>query len=389
MADIIKLIDSSTCPDSPDYVTPAVVGIVINNDGNVLFQHASGVGHTESEPVTADSLFWQASQSKMMTTMAVLKTVESGLIGLDDDVCPLLPELAALPVLDGKDDANGVPTTVLREGKITLRLLLSHQSGVGYDLMPLSVAKWAKMTGLKDTTLNSTGESMRACPLAFQPGTSWAYGAGIDWAGEVVKRLNKTTLEDYYKKNIWDPLRMIGTTFQPLQFEKHITQAYARGPDGKLSPCPSAVPLDPPAEIAGHGIWSTPNDYSKLLAALLRGGAPILQPETTRELFLPQAINKDALNTEVNGMFKMVLSPMIPIEQRVDHTLAGIINLNDVPGRRRAGTLQWSGAANSIWWVDCTTGIAATLFMHLLPPGDAQANELKVKFEEAVYKNFG
>lgn len=157
MADITTLLNSSTDPSSDQYITPSIVGIVVGSDGNVLFQHASGVSNSQDEPVTGDSLFWQASQSKLMTSLAVLKMVESGQIGLDDDVCDLLPELAKLPVLDGKEDANGVPTTVPREGQITLRLLLSHQSGLGYDVMPLSVAKWAKMTGLNDTTLNSTG----------------------------------------------------------------------------------------------------------------------------------------------------------------------------------------------------------------------------------------
>lgn len=198
---------------------------------------------------------------------------------------------------------------------------------------------------------------MKKCPLAFQPGTSWTYGAGIDWAGEVIKRVNKTTLEDYYKTHIWGPLGMKSTTFRPLQHKDRIAQAYARGSDDKLSPCPPVVPLDPPAEIAGHGIWSTPNDYSKLLATILRGGAPILQPDSIKEIFTPQAINQDALNAEVHGLFKAVLGSMIPMEEKVDHTLAGIINQNDFAGRRRAGTLQWSGAANLIWASfrqDCT-----------------------------------
>lgn len=109
-----------------------------------------------------------------------MQIVERGLIGLDDDVGPYVPDLAALEVLDGGETADGVPTTKPRKNKITLRyvsyhstlttkkdqptkklygfrLLLSHQSGVGYDLMPLSLAKWAKASGLKYTTLDNTG----------------------------------------------------------------------------------------------------------------------------------------------------------------------------------------------------------------------------------------
>jgi CubicO group peptidase (beta-lactamase class C family) len=86
-----------------------------------LWQHASGVGHKEGESVTADSVFWLASQSKLMCTVASLITVEKGLIGLDDDVAEILPDLAALEVLDGGEDADGIPTTKPRQNKITLR----------------------------------------------------------------------------------------------------------------------------------------------------------------------------------------------------------------------------------------------------------------------------
>jgi CubicO group peptidase (beta-lactamase class C family) len=86
-----------------------------------LWQHASGVGHKEDESVTADSVFWVASQSKLLCTIASLITVEKGLIRLDDDVLGIVPDLASLEVLDGGEDANGIPTTKPRQNKITLR----------------------------------------------------------------------------------------------------------------------------------------------------------------------------------------------------------------------------------------------------------------------------
>lgn len=86
-----------------------------------MWQHASGVGQKEDERVTADSVFWLASQSKLMCTIAALITVEKGLIGLDDDISEIVPDLASLEVLDGGEDANGIPTTKPRKNKITLR----------------------------------------------------------------------------------------------------------------------------------------------------------------------------------------------------------------------------------------------------------------------------
>lgn len=90
--------------------------------GKILWQHASGVGHDEGRPATMeDTVFWLGSQSKLLCTVAALQTVEKGLIGLDDDVSEILPDLAALEVLDGGRDANGILTTKRRKNKITLR----------------------------------------------------------------------------------------------------------------------------------------------------------------------------------------------------------------------------------------------------------------------------
>lgn len=68
-----------------------------------------------------ETVFWLGSQSKLLCTVAALQAVEEGLIGLDDDISEILPDLAALEVLDGGKDANGVPTTKRRKNKITLR----------------------------------------------------------------------------------------------------------------------------------------------------------------------------------------------------------------------------------------------------------------------------
>ncbi|KAM5341973.1 hypothetical protein ACJ41O_015004 [Fusarium nematophilum] len=389
MAELDKLLDDSTRPDATKQAAASIVGTVVGRGGKILWQRASGLGLPNDKTVSADSVHWLASQSKLMCTVAALQTVEKGLIGLDNDVAEHLPDLAALEVLDGGEDDKGVPTTKPRHNKITLRLLLSHQSGVGYDSMPLSVAKWAQATAIKSTILDSTQESMKICPLAFEPGTSWSYGAGIDWAGELVARANQTTLEEYYKKNIWEPLGMKKTTYHPARFESSIVQPYLRGEDGKLTPSPLPVPTEPSKETAGHGVWGTPNDYIKLLGALLDGGGPILSQKSVDELFAYQTPDTDALTTMVHGIYKPALGPSIPRDEKVHHSLAGLINLSDFPERRPAGTLQWSGMPNLIWWIDRKTGIAATTFLQVLPAGDRIAGEFNINFERAVYKAFG
>lgn len=92
--------------------------------GKVLWQHAAGIRDLDGTLVTADTVFWLASQSKLMCTVAALQTVERGLIGLDDDVAGVLPELATLEVLDGGESVDGIPTTKPRTKKITLRCVV-------------------------------------------------------------------------------------------------------------------------------------------------------------------------------------------------------------------------------------------------------------------------
>jgi CubicO group peptidase (beta-lactamase class C family) len=156
-------------------------------------------------------------------------------------------------------------------------------------------------------------------------------------------------LEQYYEKNIWKPLNMTHTTFYPLRFEDRLVVSYHRLPDGGIAKGPLVNPLDPPQEAAGHGIFTTPNDYAKFLGAILDGGGPLLSSKSVDEIFHPQLPTTEWLAAEIQGPYKRVFGPSIPQDQEVNHGLAGLVNLHDFPGRRSAGTLQWSGAPNLIW----------------------------------------
>jgi len=142
---------------------------------------------------------------------------------------------------------------------------------------------------------------------------------------------------------------MTSTTFCPAKFRDRLVQPYLRGEDGKVNPSPLPVPIVPPTQTAGHGVWGSPNDYAKLLAALLDGGGPLLTPKSVQEIFGHQLVDPESILSMVHGAYKRALGPSIPLDQKVDHSLAGLINLNDFTGRRPAGTLQWSGMPNLIW----------------------------------------
>lgn len=116
-----------------------------------------------------------------------------------------------------------------------------------------------------------------------------------------------------------------------------------------LQPQAFPVPLEPEREIAGHEIWSTVSNYAKLLGALLDGGSLVLGQELVDEIFTPQETNTNALNSTIQGPYKPALGPLIPASETVHHGLAGLINVSDFPGRRKSGTLQWSGMPNLFW----------------------------------------
>lgn len=142
---------------------------------------------------------------------------------------------------------------------------------------------------------------------------------------------------------------MAKCTYYPKKYEADIVPPYARNNDGIPQPQALPLPLEPERETAGHGVWGSPSDYAKLLAALLDGGSPILSAASVNEIFMPQEHNTDALVSMIHGIYKPALGPLLPQGEAVHHGLAGVINPNDFPGRRKSGTLQWSGMPNLTW----------------------------------------
>lgn len=131
-----------------------------------------------------------------------------------------------------------------------------------------------------------------AQPLRFEPGESWTYGTGIDWAGLLVERLSKLSLEEFIKENICKPLGMTSMTFFPQkqpELAQRMPQISARGLDGKL------VPFRDPyinegnvACFGGQGIYSSMPDYLTFLLSILRNDDKILPASIVDDIFTPQ-----------------------------------------------------------------------------------------------------
>ena len=236
----------------------------------------------------------------------------------------------------------------------SLSHLLTHSSGLGYDGFDPTLVEWAKAAG-RTVDTNSYSLEGYTVPLVFEPGEGWVYGVSLDWVGHLVSVLTNTTFEDYLYKHIFTPLGMSSTTFRLAQRPDLVKARAAIGlratPTAPLTAGGSdPVPTEPEMAGGGSGLFSTAADYAKLLGALIAGGGGILQPETVREMCQPQLPDNKYLmmnfeNPYLHDVFCCEYSAGTP----ANYALGGAVNLEDLPEKRRKGSIMWSGMSNPHW----------------------------------------
>ncbi|KAL4804624.1 hypothetical protein BDV18DRAFT_165984 [Aspergillus unguis] len=372
----------------PKPVMHSYVCTVVNDKGEQLYSLSEGTMSPDStQKADFDSVHNLASLSKLITTVAVMICVERGQVSLDDDVSSILPDLCALPVLDGVD-ADGNARTTPRTNPITLRLLMSHRSGCGYDESP-GLPRWARQNGITTATFDSDFEAMKTYPLLFQPGEGWMYGSGMDWAGELIARINNTTLEAFLQENIFTPLGMHSTTFHPENnpdILRRLVPTYERTDDQGLIPCKSLSRIPALHDCGGHGLYSTPHDWTLFLRMILANGAPLLTKSSIDTIFTPQTTNVPELQTLLSGPLRASLLSTAAMEaSNIQIALGGPVYMDDIPGKRSAGSLQWAGRPNLFWWIDRVKGVAATTFTQVISPADSRFAALTGGLERGVY----
>lgn len=318
--------------------------------------------------MTVSTLCWLASQGKLVTSVAAMQVVEKGLIGLDDDCGKFVPALANKDIIVGFEgdeastEAEFNPITNLFSYKnprkpilkkstkaITLRLLLSHSAGFQYDFMNPLLQEYHAYGGQTARVLDSMAHYDQ--PLVFEPGVSWAYGAGIDWAGQVVEAVTKQTLEEYIQDNICFKVGMKNTTFH-LEKRSELPPKMEVGyriSGAPLTAGPTPIPSPVKDALGGVGLYSTAEDYGLFLAGLLSDKHPLLSEASLKEFFHPQASNRKDLMGLMQGVFKQFMAPEYPPEAEADYSLGGAVNLTAIEGRRGAGSIQWSGVCCPHW----------------------------------------
>ena len=234
---------------------------------------------------------------------------------------------------------------------------------------------------------------MPRMPLMFEPGSRWAYGGSLDRVGRMVEIAGGQSLDRYFSDHITGPLGMNDTGFS-LTEEQRARQAslHVRDANGKLVPQPLEKPNVPKVPSGGGGIYSTAPDYLTLLQALLNGGSlretSILRPETVALMSENQIGNLEAgiLKTTNPALSNDVdLFPGVQLRWGLGH----MINIDPVPGGRKAGSLTWAGLFNTYYWIDPTMRIAGVIMMQILPFADRQALKAYRQFERGICHALG
>jgi CubicO group peptidase (beta-lactamase class C family) len=279
-----------------EHRVPGLVALIAHGDD----VHVEALGHLAigGRPVARDSIFRISSTTKPITAATALTLVDEGLIGLDEPVERLLPELAERPVLVRMD--GPLSDTVPARRPITARDLLTFTFGFGMALeMFASPTPWPVMAAEAELCLATLGlpnpdvqpqpdtwiANLGSLPLLAQPGERWLYNTGASVLGVLISRAAGAPLAEVMHNRVFEPLGMRDTAFWTSHSERLAT-AYRPTPEGlAVWDQPDGSWSHPPAfGDGGAGLLSSADDLLAFARMLLAGGQPILSRESARAM---------------------------------------------------------------------------------------------------------
>lgn len=349
--------------------------VEIQQDGKLVFSEAVGWRDKEArDPMREDSIFRIASQTKALTSVAVMMLMEEGKLLLDDPVGKHLPEWKKTTVAVAKPE--GGYDIVPAKRPITIRDLLTHTAGISYGSGPAEKA-W-RDAGLfgwyfadRSQPVSSFVARMASLPMAAQPGEKFVYGYNTDILGVVVEKLSGKSLQAFLDERLIKPLGMKDTSFYlPRDKAGRLVVVY-EGEEGNLGRAADASAwqtgghfgqghyLDGPriAYSGGAGLLSTAADYSRFLEMLRRGG------EFDGRRYLSRKTVELMVSNHLGAVeYNPGMGFGLGFSIRMDLGTAG------QPGSE--GEFGWGGAYHSTYWVDPEEGLTVAYMTQLLPAGD-------------------
>ncbi len=366
---------------------PGVVAMATDRTGNIYEGAAGERLLGQGDAMTTDSVFAIFSTTKAIAGTAALQLVEEGRLDLDAPARTYDPGIGELKVLEGFDEA-GNPRLRPPKRDITTRMLLLHTAGLAYDFFNETYNRLAREHG-QPSVISATRAAL-ATPLLFDPGEAWEYGSNIDWVGQIVEAVTGRRLGEVMRERIFEPLGMTSTAFTlSPDMRARLAGMHKREADGSLTPKPDfELPQEPEIHMAGHGLYGTAGDYCRFIRMWLNDGmgpeGPVLKPETV------QAAARNGLgDMKIKGL--PGVNPALSNDAEFfpgmpkSWGLTFMINDEDAPTGRPAGSLGWAGLANLYYWIDRRNGIGGFWATQILPFADPTSVGGYLDFETAVY----
>lgn len=361
---------------------------LIIRDGKIAYYKAAGYNDLDTKtPLQKDGIFRIASQSKAITSVAIMMLFEEGKLLLSDPVSKYIPTFKQQTVLDQFNPADSSYTTVPAVRQVTIKDLLTHTSGLGYAQIGSKEAKaiYAKNKitaglGVKDESLLAAMTRLGTLPLMHQPGEKWTYGLNTDLLGNLVEIISGTSLDEFFRARIFEPLQMKDTYFFiPKGKTNRLVNLYTETPGGKLikagetmlnGPVAADYPLIKSKYYSGGaGLSSTIYDYGVFLQMLLNNGEyngrRLLGRNTVRMMTMNQ-IGDLNLGDDKFGLGFRIVS-----QQGSSHTPA------------QEGTFSWGGAFATSYWVDPKERMVMLFYRQLQNPTH---NDVVEKFRALTYQ---
>ncbi|HEX6307697.1 MAG TPA: serine hydrolase domain-containing protein [Longimicrobiales bacterium] len=359
---------------------------LVLQDGRVVYERAVGWADREAGvPMTTRAIFRIASQTKAITSVAILQLMEEGRVALEDPVGRFIPTFARTTVAVQEGDSTVI---VAARRPITIRDLLTHTAGISYGTAAGVAARyasaglgpaagWGWYTADKDEPICTTMERLGTLPFVAQPGEAWVYGYATDVLGCVVERASGMPLDDFIRTRITGPLRMADTRFFLDAAERaRLTAVYASDSTGR------AVRTGDDARGQGHyidgprrshsggaGLLSTAHDYARFLEMIRNGGeldgVRILAPRTVKLL----------TTNQVGSLYPTGgLGWSLGFETIEQYGASGL---------GEVGAYGWGGAYGSWYRVDPESRLVMIFMVQLLLP---HRTDIRQKFPTLIYQ---
>ena len=335
---------------------PGIVALVERNGKIVLYKAFGKADNQSGRNLKRDDIFRIASQSKAITSTAVMMLWEQGKFKLDDPISKFIPEFKNPQVLKSFQYKDTSYTTTPASGEITIRNLLTHTSGIGYGIIDGNeqmkmIYQKAGVTDLFTTEKITIAESVKKLgklPLHHNPGEKFTYSEGLDVLGYFIEVVSGMPFDQYLRKHLFEPLGMNDTWFYlPNDKSNRLVSVQQKNEKGEWTRYPVTF-YDPDYPIkgaksffsGGAGLSSTAKDYATFLQMYLNGGElngiRILSRTTVETILSNQTGTIYGGNEKFFGLAFSVLTPGGEAKG----------------GLSSVGTFEWGGYFNTQYFAD-------------------------------------